>query len=416
MQDPSLIVIAILLMVALNILMVVATIGVKALRTFERHRVQSLRERLEPALYDYLVTGEVAPVLWQVKSRNQTILASMLIEILVVLRGSERQRMVELAGELGLVERDLDRLRSRGRWRRAKAAENLGYYGGPEVVKPVSALLREEDETVRAVAARALSRIGTPEAADALASYLNSNSELTSLRMAENLERIGPLAVDPLVELIESEEEERRAQVLAARILGNLRVAEGRPALCKAIQRHWNTDLRAQATLALGKIGNPDDVCTITEAAGDDSWPVRAQAANAMGMIGEVSTVPTLEDLVADEEWWVRLNASRALVNIGPEGEKALVRILESPDRFARDRAAATLEEQGIIRRLAGELVEGNGQSESAERVIHSLVRIGATRHLERLSQTLPEREARRALREVLAEAKAGSKTETNDA
>lgn len=405
MPGLGLVAIAIALMVVLNILMVVATVGVKALRTYERRRVQNLRERLEPALYDYLVAGEVSPVLRQTKGRDQTVLTNMIIELLMVLRGSEARRMMDLAGELGLVERDLARLSSRGRWRRAKAAENLGYYGGPEAVKSVSGLLQEEDETVRAVAARALSRVGTPEAAGALAGYLNSNSELTSLRMAENLERIGPLAVDPLVKLVESEdEEERRAQVLAARILGNLRVAEARSALCRAIQRRWNTDLRAQAMLALGKIGNPDDVPAIVEAAGDNSWPVRVQAANALSMIGEVSTVPTLEELATDEEWWVRLNASRALMNLGPEGEKALIRILESPDRFARDRAAATLQEKGIVRLLAGELAEGDGQAEYARRVIQALVRSGATRHLDQLSRTLPKQEERQALREVLNE------------
>ncbi len=413
MQGPGLVILAIFLMLVLNVFMVVATVGVKMLRTFERRRVWRLRERLEPALYEYLATGEISPVLRQTKGRDRRVLSDMIIELLIVLRGSEGRKMVELAGELGLVDMDLERLNSRGRWRRAKAAENLGYYGGPESAKAVSGLLREGDETVRAVAARALSRIGTRESAEILTGYLSSESELTSLRMAENLERIGPLAVDALVELIESEEEsERRAQVLAARILGNLRVAEARPALCQAISRHWNTDLRAQATLALGKIGNPDDVPALIEAAGDNSWPVRAQAANALGMIGEVSTVPTLERLATDEEWWVRLNASRALIKIGPEGERALVRILDNPDRFARDRAAATLESQGIIRRLARELTEEDGRAAYAERVIRSLVRAGATRHLDRLSRSLPKREERQALGEVLAEAR----MEPNDA
>lgn len=342
MQTPGFIIVTILLMISLNVLMVVATILVKALRSYERRRVQNLREQLEPPLYDYLVTGEVAPLLRQVKGRDLTILTNMVIELLSALRGSEAEKMVELAGELGLVERDLARIDSRGRWRRAKAAENLGYYGGPDAAAPVGDLLQENDETVRAVAARALSRIGTQEAAESLTYFLSSDSELTRLRMAENLERIGPLAVGQLVKFVESEEEnKRRAQVLAARILGNLRIADARAALRDSIQRHWNTDLRAQATQALGKIGAPDDLPVILEAAGDSSWPVRVQAANALGMIGEVSTVPTLEDLATDEEWWVRLNAGRALVSIGPEGEKALVRILENPDRFARDRAAA---------------------------------------------------------------------------
>ena len=413
MQGPGLIAIVILLMVALNALMVVATIGVKMLRAFERRRVENLRENLEPALYDYLATGEVSQDLKQVKGRGRKVLSDMIVELLIALRGPQSQQMKDLAGELGLVRRDLGRLHARGRWGRAKAAENLGYYGGPETARPVSHLLKEDDETLQAVAARALSRIGTHEAAEFLADCLSSDSEITRLRIAENLERIGPLAVKQLMELVESEEEdERKSQVLAARVLGNLRVAEAGPTLCQAIQRHWNTDLRAQATLALGRISNPDDVPTIVEATEDNSWPVRAQAANALGMIGDVSTVSALEILTTDQEWWVRLNACRALVNIGPEGEKALVRTLENPDRFARDRAASTLEEQGVIRRLVGELAENNGRSEQAEKVIRSLVRAGTTQHLNRLSRSLPKQEERRALRRVLAK----MSTEKNDA
>ncbi|CAN5813011.1 hypothetical protein BH23ACT11_BH23ACT11_01670 [soil metagenome] len=408
MQDTGLLLAAIMVMVVLNVLMVVATIAVKALRSFEKRRVQRLKDELEPALYDYLANGEISPALEKLPGKDPNILSNLMIKLLLVLRGAENNRVVELAHKLGLVERDHAKLSTRHRWQRAKAAENLGYYGGPDAVAPISALLDQQDETLRAVAARALARIGTKQAAETLAEHLRSRSELTSLRMAENLERIGPLAVDPLVELVESDDEElHRAQVLAARVLGNLRISDGRPALCKAIQRHRNPDLRAQATLALGKVGNPDDVPTLVEAAGDDFWPVRVQAANALGMLGEVSTVPKLKELVSDREWWVRLNASKALVKIGPEGEKALADLLEGPDRFARDRAAATLEEQGIVRRLAIELAQENGRSESAERVIRSLVEAGATRHLDRLCQTLPEESVRRALSRVLSETRA---------
>lgn len=413
MQGLSLVIIAILLMVMLNVLTVVATVAVKALRSYEKRRVQKLRDRLEPALYDHLVTGEVAPILQQQNGRDQETLKSMIVELLTALRGTEYRRIVEFAEKLGLVEEDFARLRSRRRWCRARAAENLGYYGGPGATNHIGALLDEEDETVRAVAARALSRIGSQEAADFLSDRLISSSELTRLRMAENLERIGSPAVEPLLELIESEEDEkRRAQVLAARVIGNIRVYEARPTLGRAIRRRWNTDLRAQATLALGQIGDPDDVPVILEAAGDDFWPVRVQAANALGMIGETSAIPTLEKLAVDQEWWVRLNASRSLVNMGSAGEQALARILEGPDRFARDRVAAVLQERGIVRRLVEELAEGNGRSEDARNVIQALVRNGATRYLNHLARTLPEKSERQTLRKVMAEAEA----EPNDA
>jgi HEAT repeat protein len=402
MQGPGLVVVAIFLMAALNALIILATVAVKALRASERRRVRSLREKLEPALYAYLVTGEIEPVLRQTKGRDRDTLAGMIVELIAVLRGSEKERAVELAAELGLVDRDLRLLSSRGRWRRARAAENLGFYGGPAAAVPVGALLDEKEETLRAVAARALSRIGGPDAARSLAARLDSASELTSLRMAENLERIGPLAVEPLTELLGTEE--CRAQVLAARILGNLRVREARPALCEAALRRQNPDLRAQATLALGKIGDPEDIPTMLEAAADESWPVRAQAANALEMIGASSTIPTLEALAVDPEWWVRLNASRALVNMGPEGEEALARILEGPDRFARDRAAATLEERGVARRLVGEMAGSGESARAARRTVRAMVRAGATRHLGRLAETLPDAAERRALRRVFAE------------
>jgi hypothetical protein len=40
---------------------------------------------------------------------------------------------------------------------------------------------------------------------------------------------------------------------------------------------------------------------------------------------------------------------------MGAAGERALAQLLESEDHFARDRAAAALEERGITRRVATE-------------------------------------------------------------
>ena len=404
MQVSTIIIIALLLIVALNILTIVATLATKALRSRKTRRENHLRDQIEPALYDYLVLGEISPVLRRASAKNPQILSAMIVELLTALRGTEHEKIVGLAGRLGLVERDFRNLRSRNRWRKAQAAENLGHYGGVDSTASLSELLDDEDETVRAVAARALSRLGTCEAAEALAKRLTSASELTSLRMAENLERIGPLAIESLLELIESEEDEkRRGQVLAAQILGNLRVQEARTALCRAIQRPWNTDLRAQATLALGKIGDPEDVPMVLEATRDNSWPVRTQAANALGMIGETSAIPTLESLMEDQGWWVRFNASRALANMGTEGEKALARMLETPDRYARDRAAAVMENRGITRRMVTEMSGSDERAESAQRVIQALIQNGTTKHLGYLARTLPDSNEQRSLRKMLA-------------
>ena len=177
-----------------------------------------------------------------------------------------------------------------------------------------------------------------------------------------------------------------------------------RPALREAMLEGSLPDLRAQATLALGKIGDPEDIPALLGAAGDEDWPVRAQAANALETIGETSTIPALQRLTVDREWWVRLNASRALANMGPVGERALARVLEGEDRYASHRAAATLEERGITRRVVEELDAPGEKGESARRMIRAMVRAGAVRYLGRLAKTLPDRGARDVLRRTMAE------------
>jgi HEAT repeat protein len=116
-----------------------------------------------------------------------------------------------------------------------------------------------------------------------------------------------------------------------------------------------------------------------------------------------------LRKLTVDREWWVRLNASRALANIGPAGEKALAGLLEDEDRYTRDRAAATLEERGIIRRAVEELDAPGEKGEGARAMIRAMVRAGAVRHLERLARTLPDGDVREALKRTIRETREGA-------
>lgn len=404
MQDLGIILWAAVVMVALNLVMVALTLGVKAARSVRKRQTKARIARLETALDESVASGEVHPGLRRLGDRDLDLLATMMVDYLSLLRGAERERLVRLAEEAGLVGRYLDRLGSPGRWKKARAAENLGYFGGPEAAGPIASLLAHRDETLRAVAARALARIGTPEAAGTLAQTLNDPSELTRLRMAENLERIGLLAVGALAETLRHGNPP--ARVLAARVIGNLRAFEARPALREAMLDGEFPDLRAQVALALGKISNPDDLPVLLEAAADRAWPVRAQAASALGLIGDVSTIPTLQKLTVDREWWVRLNASGALANMGPTGEKALASLLEGEDRYTRDRAAATLEERGIVRRAVGELAAPGEKGAGARAMIRAMVRAGAVRYLERLARTFPDERARDALRRTMREAR----------
>ena len=392
---------ATLIMTGLVVLMIVMTVSVKALRYLRVSWYKRHYRRIEPALEEFILTGEDQPELHELRPWQRDLLLSrLIIERMVLLRGAGREYLMRLAEDLGLVCRYLRALRSRRRWRRARAAESLGYFGGAKAIESLGELLSDDDETIRAVAARALARIGSDRAVQLLVQTLDNPSDLTRLRVAENLERLGYLTVRPLSGALLALGTD--GALMAAQVLGNLRARDARPALGSALLHAWNEDVRAQATLALGKIGDPQDVPLILRSAQSPSWPVRAQAANALGLIGEVSTIPVLKEMATDGEWWVRLNVAKALANMGPEGEKALLELLQGDDRYVRDRAAATLEAHGVTRRMVRWLAATGRRGERARTLVGALIRSGATKYLRGLAETIPEGEERRILRRML--------------
>jgi HEAT repeat protein len=398
---------AILASFAMIALMLVVTIGVKAFHAMRRAWYASNYRSIEPELEKYVSTGEPQPALERLRPwQRERFLSHLMIERIALLKGAEKERMLQLAADMGLVERYLGYLTLRRRWHRAKAAENLGYFGGPRVASAVSALLSDGDETVRAVAARALARIGTDEAVRALARTLDAPSELTRLRVAENLERIGIPSIGPLVEALDAASRtttDPYGAIMAARVLGHLRAAQARDALLRTLAAHENDELRAEAAQALGLIGVPDDVPDLLNASFDRAWIVRAQVASALGMIGEISVIQRLKELASDEAWWVRRNACSALANMGPKGEETLVELLKDGDRNAHDQVAATLETRGFIRRAVRNLTKPGKRGERARGTVAALVEAGTTKYLEGLAASLPEGEERSLLNSLLA-------------
>jgi HEAT repeat protein len=404
---PYVMLLAVGLIAILVVALLIFTVGVKGLRAFKTSRYDSRRRRIEPYLDLFLEQGDQSGLKALGMRDKDRYLAPLIMERMTVLRGEDRERLRSLSRELGLVERYLSELSSRGRWTRARAAERLGYFGGEEEVAPIAKLLPDEDETVRAVAARSLARIGSEEAVEALVRTLDAPSEMTRLRVAENLDRVGRAAVRPLVALLEENlgperRESSHGPVFASRVLGGLRAPEARPSLRRAVREGVTPDIRAQAARALGMISDPEDVPLLLESAEDEAWPVRVQAANALGMIGEAYTIPTLEGMILDREWWVRSVAAGALANMGRSGEDSLVGLLGSPDRYARDRAAATLEGRGITRRFVKQLTLDNERGVRARTAISALARSGNTRHLHYLLQEMPENEQSHELRKLL--------------
>ena len=308
-----------------------------------RRRVEAFRGTFEA----YVIDGTPLP---REATRQADAILDLGLRYSTVVRGREAARIIECLEDLGLVDHILAQLAARGTWRRARAADALGRLRVQRAVPQLIAALDDKHEDVRTVAARALASIGDTRAIAPLALALDDPSRWTLSLVAENLMAMGSEAVQPLIDLLLSENE-HNVQVAAIKILGEIRDPAATPALVSVVLGEQNLNLRSQAAAALGRLGGPIAEGALLVAIDDAEWQVRAQAAKALGRVGNQLYAHVLARAMPDPQWWVRVNCAEALTRLGPPGIEALEELTEHPDPYVREQATAAFELFGLKRR-----------------------------------------------------------------
>jgi len=197
------------------------------------------------------------------------------------------------------------------------AAKLLGEIGDPRAVDPLIDALQDEDWQVRAEAATALGKIGDAKA-------------------------IGPLIValgDYETPILPSE----RVRQAAAKAL----VEFGEPAVNPLIYAFVDKSgwVRSGAVEVLGEIGEPAiDPLIETLKSKEYGWGYRSNAAKALGEIGDLRAFDPLIDALQDEYSGVRKEAATALGKIGdPRAVEPLIESLGDKDLGVRESAAQAL-------------------------------------------------------------------------
>ncbi len=256
-----------------------------------------------------------------------------------------RLDVIRALEEAGVVARFLRQARSPMKWTRAHALRILGELKVPSSVPTLLKALEDRDPDVRNVAARSLGRMKLQAAEEALVELLGKHDQSVSARIAAICIEMGPRTAPLLVRALR--EGAPKARFWAARILGEIQDARATRSLGDAVTDK-DSDVRSAATWALGRIADRSTAALAEPLLADPVWYVRAHAAEALGRIGDPAAIPALAAALQDRSWWVRKNALDALVRIGEPAKPALLRTLESGDRFARDCAVEALTALGI--------------------------------------------------------------------
>jgi adsorption protein B len=152
---------------------------------------------------------------------------------------------------------------------------------------------------------------------------------------------------------------------------------ERRVATFREAIRSQDAEERRSAIRRLGRADLAAALPWLLELINDPAWQVRGELCRALGFARLHEGIPCLEQAASDPDWTVRTNAVVALSKLGDAGEEALLRILQRDDRYAREVALATLEQEGFLERNLARYAAGGDELKRAQRFFVLLEQYG---------------------------------------
>lgn len=277
------------------------------------------------------------------------LLTTVLVELIQLVRGSDRERFVEAATRLGVPARLRHHLNSGSPRVRLAAAEALAEFPDEATVERLQAALRDPSPNVRLSAALALAAIGRTPPARELVEQLGIGTSENSLLAVGLFRDISASRPQEIRELILDETVPTGAKASAIEALSASADYSLVPLIASLALSSDSEDPALPRYLrALGAFGHPAGEKAVKRGLGSPSWEVRAAAAEAAGKIGLAPLAPQLRELLADSEWWVRFRSGEALTRMGTEGARMLREAAEHAPEPGRTAAALTMAERGL--------------------------------------------------------------------
>ena len=301
------------------------------------------RKRLIPLLLGTGSEGKLG------RSGRGDPLASLLVEMIQLVRGSDRERFVETATRLGVPARLRHDLNSGSPRVRLAAAEALAEFGDEASVERLEAALGDSNGDVRLSAALSLASLGRAPPARILVDRLGIGTSENSLLTVALMRDLAAQRPDEVKALVLDDSVPTGAKAAAIEALSSSADYSLVPVIATLAATAGPDDPALPRYLkALGEFAHPAAERAVRRCLGSPSWEVRAAAAEAAGRIALAALAPHLAQLLSDPEWWVRFRAGEALSRLGEPGAALLREAAAAAPGPARQAAALTLAERGL--------------------------------------------------------------------
>ena len=314
----------------------------------ETRRQHDLR-MIQQAFLDIMSgSGDAIGRLQGVKRRAR-LMAEALLEVIALVRGAERERLISALAAFGVDDIFCRRLSRGSVAGRIAATEALSIFTGDDTRAALRrALGRARVGELRVGLMRSLIEIGAPPGLHEVLADLGGRRASDSLLYLPLIARL--VADDPMTALkaFGDPHVTGEARVILAEALGASGDYRVLRSLCAAA-RAPDIELRIAAIRGLAALGHPAAEPTILAGLADEVWIVRSASCEAAGRIGLRAAVPLLAAQLEDPVWWVRFRAGEALAVLGEAGRDRLRALAVSGGDLSRRTASMVLAERGLV-------------------------------------------------------------------
>ena len=315
-----------------------------------------LEKKYEEQILSYISNHDKSIIIIPRTKLEIRVFRNLLLNYSSLLTGETKELLNDFAAKDSLIADIRKKLLSNNPWKKRIGAYQAGEFGFDEFSEILLKQLKTSDKELFYITSRALIKLG---------GKLYIKQVLYQAVKEAKMEKNNILT---LVELVEEDindildeamaEDNAFLNAIALEIYGQRQYMEAVFWIDKMISSPYKEVRIAslKAAEALGDIGDNEYINKILSLEFDQEWEVRAFLAKFLKKVKTDNSVEGLKRLMKDMNWFVRYNAANSLAEQGEKGIKALIDLLNSEDKFARDKAKEMIQKEIVFHKLFNDL------------------------------------------------------------
>lgn len=345
-----------LFMLGINFILFIFLLIRKMYMKILTNKKEYLEKKYEEQILSYISNHDKSIIIIPRTKLEIGVFRNLLLNYSSLLTGETKELLNDFAAKDSLIADIRKKLLSNNPWKKRIGAYQAGEFGFDEFSEILLKQLKTSDKELFYITSRALIKLG---------GKLYIKQVLYQAVKEAKMEKNNILT---LVELVEEDindildeamaEDNAFLNAIALEIYGQRQYMEAVFWIDKMISSPYKEVRIAslKAAEALGDIGDNEYINKILSLEFDQEWEVRAFLAKFLKKVKTDNSVEGLKRLMKDMNWFVRYNAANSLAEQGEKGIKALIDLLNSEDKFARDKAKEMIQKEIVFHKLFNDL------------------------------------------------------------